>query len=162
MKPWVVDASPLLFLAKIDRLAVLRDRAPEVLIPKAVLGEILAHADPAAAVLREAAETWLHVAGIDDRRAVELLLADLGPGETEVIALARERGTARVVMDDLDARRFARRVGLAPIGTLGLLLAARLRGEIPSLRTEILRLRDVGFYVSEALVRAALEAAGEE
>jgi len=112
-------------------------------------------------VLREASETWLRVAAVQDRRSVEIILADLGSGEAEVIALAKERDAARVVMDDLDARRFAQRVGLAPVGTLGLLLAARLRGEIPSLRAEILHLRDVGFYVSEPLVRAVLEAAGE-
>jgi uncharacterized protein len=125
MKPWVADASPLLFLAKIDRLPVLREVAPEVLIPAAVLREIVAHDDPAAAMLHEASKSWLRAVEVEDRRAVDLILADLGLGEAEVIALAGERATTRVVMDDLDARRFARRVGLAPIGTLGLLLAAR-------------------------------------
>lgn len=162
MSLWVADASPLLFLAKIHRLAVLRDRAPQVLVPESVLAEVLAHGDAAASILRKAAETWLHVASVRDRRAVEIILAGLGPGEAEVIALARERAADRVVMDDLDARRFARRLGLAPVGTLGLLLAARLRGEIPSLRAEIIRLRDLGFYVSEALVTKLIEAAGEE
>jgi predicted nucleic acid-binding protein len=101
------------------------------------------------------------IAEVQDRLAVELLLPSLGAGEAEVITLAKERGATRVVMDDLDARRFARRVDLQPIGTLGLLLAARLRGEIPSLRSDIRRLEAAGFYASEALVAAVLEAAGE-
>ena len=86
-------------------------------------------------------------------------MADLGSGEAEVIQLARERATTQVVLDDLDARRYARRVGLEPVGTLGLLLAARLRGEIHSLRAEIVRLRQVGFYITDALIEAVLKAA---
>lgn len=88
-------------------------------------------------------------------------MPSLGSGEAEVIALAKERGATTVVLDDLDARRFARRVGLRPIGTLGLLLAARLRNELPSLSAEIARLRKVGFYAGDELVTAVLEAAGE-
>lgn len=88
-------------------------------------------------------------------------MADLDAGEAEVIALAREVSAERVIMDDLDGRRFAHRLGLAPIGTLGLLLAARLRGELPSLQEEIERLQSVGFRISGALRRAFLERAGE-
>jgi predicted nucleic acid-binding protein len=66
-----------------------------------------------------------------------------------------------VVIDDLDGRRFAYRLGLAPIGTLGLLLAARLRGDLPSLHQEIERLEAAGFRISGALRRAVLERAGE-
>lgn len=64
-------------------------------------------------------------------------------------------------MDDLDGRRFARRLGVIAVGTLGLLLAARLRGDLPSLRAEIERLRAGGFRVSSALVEAVLRTAGE-
>jgi len=62
---------------------------------------------------------------------------------------------------DLDARRLAHRVGLAPVGTLGLLLAAKLRGEIRSLRAEMDCLRHAGFRVSPTLSKAILEQAGE-
>jgi len=161
MTPWVVDASPFVFLAKLDRLSVLMNRAPAVLMPQAVAQEILAHQDQAASRVLEASGSWLEVAEVEDRLAVELLLPSLGAGEAEVIALAKERGATHVVMDDLDARRLARRVGLQPIGTLGLLLTARIQGEVPSLRTEILRLEAAGFYASKGLVAAVLEAAGE-
>jgi hypothetical protein len=58
-------------------------------------------------------------------------------------------------------RRFADRLGLRSVGTLGLLLAARLRGEIPFLRDEIARLRHGGFRAAPALVAAILREAGE-
>ena len=74
---------------------------------------------------------------------------------------AREIGADRVVMDDLDARRMARRLGLELIGTIGLLLSARLRGEVPSMRGEIDRLEALGFRIAPDLVAAVLQAAGE-
>jgi predicted nucleic acid-binding protein len=82
-------------------------------------------------------------------------------GEAEVIVLARELDADRVVLDDLDARRFARRVGLEIAGTVGLLLAARKRGELASLRAEIERLELLGFRISPVLAEAVLRAAGE-
>jgi predicted nucleic acid-binding protein len=79
-----------------------------------------------------------------------------------VIALASERAAERIVMDDLDGRRLARRLGLEPIGTLGLLLAARLRGKLSSLRGEIERLEREGSRASASLVEVVLKAAGED
>ncbi len=161
MSPWIVDAGPFVFLAKLDRLSVLRGPAPSVLMPAAAAREVLAHPDRATQALQRASSDWLEIVEVEDRLAAGLLLPSLGPGEAEVIALARERSATTVVLDDLDARRFARRVGLRPVGTLGLLLAARLRNELPSLRAEILRLEEAGFYASDALTAAVLEAAGE-
>jgi predicted nucleic acid-binding protein len=50
---------------------------------------------------------------------------------------------------------------LKVIGTLGLLLAARLDGRIASLHREIKRLEDAGFRVAPELVRVVLREAGE-
>ena len=162
MTRWIVDASPLIFLAKLDRLDLLRRSATEVLLPAAVLEEIRRHPDEASASVEEALGTWLRMSVVRDRSAVEFLELDLGPGEAEAIALAREVQAERIVLDDQDARRFARRLGLVPIGTLGILLAARLRGELRALRAEIERLQDAGFRASPALVAAVLQTAGEE
>ncbi len=161
MSCWVVDAGPLIFLAKLDRLNLLQRGADEVLIPVAVLNEVRALRDEATRKIEIATQSWLRVQAVNNRPALEILLADLDSGEAEVIALAREVGADRVIMDDLDARRFAHRVGLAPIGTLGLLLAARLRGELPSVKAEIKRLRQFGFWVSQPLIEKVLQAAGE-
>jgi predicted nucleic acid-binding protein len=95
-------------------------------------------------------------------RLLAVLKRELGDGESEVIALALETDAARIVLDDLDARRLADRLGLKLIGTLGILLAAKLRGEIPSLRAEIDRLRRGGFRAGAALVEEILRSAGEE
>jgi predicted nucleic acid-binding protein len=161
MSVWIVDTSPLIFLAKLNRLDLLRQGAEEILAPPAVLREISERQDEAARQVEEARRDWLRTRAVEDRLLSTVLQTDLGEGEAEAIALALEVGAARIVLDDLDARRFADRLGLRSVGTLGLLLAARLRGEIPSLRDEIARLRHGGFRAAPALVAAILREAGE-
>jgi predicted nucleic acid-binding protein len=156
-----VDTGPLVFLAKLGRLDLLRDSADRVCIPRAVLTEVHAKPDAATVAIDHACQTWLSVCDVTNSRGVELVQADLDLGEAEVIALAHELDADRVVLDDLDARRFARRVGLSLIGTLGLLLAAKLRGELPSFRVEIERLEALGFRIAPSVVEAVLRDAGE-
>lgn len=159
MTTWVVDTSPLIFLTKLGRLELLRAEARTICVPQAVIDEIRAKPDEAAQLVEDAVLDWLVIRHVSNRQAVEILLADLGSGEAETIILAKELGADKVVMDDLDARRFARRVGLELIGTLGLLLAAHLEGKIPPLRAEIDRLQSLGFHVSATLVEAILQKA---
>lgn len=161
MTRWVVDTSPLIFLAKLDRLDLLRKGADEILAPPAVIDEIRSHPDDASRQIAKAVSSWLTVMQVEDRGTLEMLRGDLGSGEAEAIILSRQVGADRVVMDDLDGRRFAHRLGVTAVGTLGLLLAARLRGELPALRLEIEKLRAAGFRVSEALVGAVLRDSGE-
>ncbi len=161
MSLWVTDTSPLIFLAKLDRLDLLRKEAEEVLAPSAVLQEIAKQDDEATVRIEDARRMWLQVRPLKDLRLSTVLKRELGDGEAEAISLALETAAARIVLDDLDARRLADRLGLKPVGTLGLLLAAKLRGEIPSLRAEIHRLRHGGFRAAPALVEEILRSAGE-
>ena len=161
MTTWVVDTSPLIFLAKLDRLDLLTMGADMVWVPRAVLDEVSVKPDEATQAIEQASQRWLSVRRVSNREAVEMLLANLDLGEAEVIVLAKEVEADKIVMDDLDARRYARRLGLDLIGTMGLLLAAHLRGEIPSMREEIERLQELGFRVAQPLVEAILREAGE-
>lgn len=162
MSLWVTDTSPLIFLAKLNRLDLLRKEAEKILAPPAVLEEIAEQDDEATSQIEEARRTWLDMRPVKGVRLLAVLKDELGDGEAEAIALALETAAARIVVDDLDARRLADRLGLKPVGTLGLLLAAKLRGEIPSLRDEIDLLRRGGFRAAPALIEAVLRSAGEE
>ncbi|MBM3216956.1 DUF3368 domain-containing protein [Candidatus Poribacteria bacterium] len=156
----ITDASPLLFLAKLERLELLLLGVEQVLVPSAALHEVRAKHDEAAARVERVLMVWLAECPVTRPELIELLY-DLGAGEREVVAQARQEGVVSVAMDDLAARRTARRVGLEPIGTVGLLLAARKRRLIPSLRDELDALAQLGFRASGALVAAALREAGE-
>lgn len=162
MRLWVADTSPLLFLARLDRLDILRQAADDIIAPPAVFREVGQHPDDACQKISDAQRSWLKARPVTDLSLVEVLLADLDAGEAEVLALAHELRADRVLLDGLDGRRLARRIGLAPVGTLGLLLAARLRGGIPSLRAEVQKLREAGFRAHPKLIEAVLREAGEE
>lgn len=161
MTLWVANTSPLVFLGHIGRLELLRRETREVCLPLAVLAEIREKRDAACRAVEEACKVWLAVREVKDRSAVEIIEADLHRGEAEAIVLARELRAERLVIDDQDARRFALRRGIPVIGTVGILLASRLRVEIPSLREELKRLTDIGFRIEPKLVEAALRKAGE-
>jgi uncharacterized protein len=159
MSVWVVNTSPLVFLGNLGRLELLRHTGREVCIPRAVAEEIAEKPDAAAQAVQDACAAWMQVR--PDHTAVTLVQAALHTGEAEAIVLATELHAERLVLDDQDARRFADRCGLKTIGTLGILLAAKQRGAIASLREEINALAALGFRANPQLVAAVLQRAGE-
>ena len=160
MRRRLVDASPLIYLARLGRLELLLLGVDEVLVPAVVLAEVRAKQDHSTEQVEQYLDSWLKIC---DRTQAGVLrfLPDLGAGEREVMSQALQEGIVSVVLDDLDARRVSRRLGLEPVGTLGFLLAAKKRSLLPSLEEEINRLRRYGFWVSETLVHQVLEEAGE-
>lgn len=155
----VVNASPLISLGKSGLLWLLEADSFAVRIPDAVAREVLAKPSDAAA-------QWLMTSGAAFRvQAFEfdpLLLAwDLGAGETSVIALGAVHGESVVLLDDLAARRCAQALGLRCTGTLGLILMSKARGLIPAALPCVHALREHGLYISDSLLRAVRDAAGE-
>jgi predicted nucleic acid-binding protein len=161
MSIWVVNTSPLVFLGNMGRLELLRHEGREVYIPRAVAEEIAEKPDAAAQAVQAACGTWMQVRNVTDQTAVTLVQAALHKGEAEAIVLAAELQAERLVLDDQDARRFADRCGLKVIGTLGILLAAKQRGVIASLRAEINALVALGLRVNPQFVTAVLQSARE-
>lgn len=89
------------------------------------------------------------------------LITDLGPGESQVLALALEMPGALVIVDDFLARRTAETFQIPLTGTLGILLAAKrvsLVGDIAPLLDHLQALR---FRVSPGTRTAVLKLAGE-
>ena len=81
-------------------------------------------------------------------------------GEAEAIALASERAS-RIILDDKQARALAQKLGLKIIGTVGVLVRAKLEGVMPALRPLLDALDANSFRVSKALRDEALRLAGE-
>ena len=157
----IVNTAPLIFLAKLDRLELLRQGVDLVYVPTVVLDELRAVPDEATEKVQLLIGEWLVEKSCTQPGFITLAEQSVDAGEAQVVALALELNTRDVVLDDLDARRFARGSGLEPIGTLGLLLAAKRNGLIDSIVPEIEALRNAGFRLSESLTRVILAEAGE-
>lgn len=160
MKPWIVNASPLILLGKINRLELLNALPTSFSIPHAVLLEILAGPDS------DPAKIWIHSYGSafvipDSPILPEILAWDLGAGETAVISLAMASNDSICVLDDLAARNCAAVFQVPVIGTLGVLLKAKIAGLIPTLKPEVDRLVSVGSMLSDQVIQEALHLAGE-
>jgi len=160
----VSNTSPLSGLAMIGRLNLLKLQFSEVWIPTAVSEELDAHPhDVARIALRQAFESgWLRRAPAPDSPLLRMLSVYLHRGESEAIALATELRCDVVLMDEQEGRQFATQAGLSVTGILGILLRAKLRGDIPALKPEIQALRDKArFFVAPALEARVLTEAGE-
>ena len=156
----IADASPLLFLAHLNRLDLLKSSAEKIYVPDAVLEEINKKQDTATGSVKEILNTWLFECTIRNQELRDMLFG-LGSGEQDVMIQAYEQRASMVILDDQDARRTARRLGLKPIGTIGLLLVGKKRGIVDSVENEINRLIEYGFWISDDLRIEALREAGE-
>lgn len=85
----------------------------------------------------------------------------MGGAESEVLAWALTHRGCRAVIDGLEARRCAQALGIAVIGTLGVVLRAKRKGLIADALSVVDQLRRVGMYVSDDLVEKALAYLGE-
>ena len=155
---WVINASPLIFLAKIDALPLLQQLAREVVVPFSVLCEVAAGGGMAGYRPMELPQ-WLHLRD-DLPLPAEIAGWDLGAGESQVLAHTVMAGD-EAVLDDLQGRGCARALGVPATGTLGVLLRAKKLGMIPAARPLIEDLLRSGLYLSRDLVQQALLDVGE-
>lgn len=157
----VADSTPLISLSAIGALNLLQSLYGEIIIPEAVHREVTVAGMPGAVEISRA--LWIKRQSVTDRVAVEGLLrkARLDDGESEAIVLAIEIKATLLLLDDREARKYAKRQRLPVSGTLGVLLAAKAHGLISSVRPALDNLLATGFYLAPREYRNALRKAGE-
>ena len=137
----VVDTSALIALEKINLLDILCRLYETIIVPEAVINELGTLTLDCHSVTKVKSPL------------VRLFVSDLnlGKGESEAIAVARE-SDKRIIIDDLKARKVAETLELNVTGTIGLLLKAENMALIESAYDKTKELRDKGFYVSDKLL----------
>lgn len=181
--PVVSNAGPLMVLAKLNLLHLLKELYGEVYFPQSVYEEVVIEgmrqgyedartlklfldqlgwtpkgvSPPLPAVLESALEK-AHVAGeIENaKESAELREVHLDLGERDTLALALLLGSQLVLMDEAIAREIARALGLSVRGSLGILVEAYRRQLIDSdqLRLYFAELaRRDDVWISRALIQ---------
>jgi hypothetical protein len=160
----VSDTSPLLNLAIIGELRLLRLQFGEIVMPPAVAAELqLDSSRPGSAALSEAvAAGWIRTVVVGDQVLARSLLHELDPGEAEALALATQLQADLVLMDESEGRAAARRLGLRTVGVVGVLLRAKRNGTIASVAVALGALiHEAHFRHSDDLIHTVLTEAGE-
>jgi len=161
---FICNAGPIIALAKIDQLPLLRELADTLLIPTTVFHEMLAKPGADADRIIEATESFLHVTDQPKSIApvVELATRQLDAGEKQVIALASSTpAPLTVVLDDAASRRVAGRLGYPLLGFVGILFIAKHRGLVPVVTPLLNEARNQGYWLSDELLRTAKSIAEE-
>lgn len=159
-RDWVLNASPLIVLAKIKQLSLLSQLCTQIVVPRAVFAEVAAGRED------DPARQWLAGDGaryVRDVGAANALSAswDLGPGEAEVLTWARAHHGFEVVIDDRAARMCALTLGIPLRGTLSVLILAKREGLLDAVAPLLVELARAGFRVEPNITSEALRLAGE-
>ena len=163
----IADAGPLIALARIDALHLLRQLFGHVFITTTVRDEIL----PAGAVFAEGAllmstlaEGWINV--------VEVPISDFTPinpgvdaGEASSIHFAKQQRDAGdavlIVMDDRAGRLEAKSLGLEFIGSAAVIGLAKTEGLVPAARPLLEQIVASGYFIGPSIVSAVLAGVNE-
>lgn len=153
----IADSGPLIALARLELLWLPARLARELLVTGSVWTEVTrAPATGELRLFQEALSSgWLTVLPGPALTDARLAGAQLDDGELSALSEALQRGAA-VLMDELRGRTVAAQLGLTVVGTLGLLLMARERGLVGSLRPMVELLQRGGYFLSTRLINQVL------
>ena len=158
----VSNASPLINLARIGKLGILRELYGELIVPEAVWQEVVVEGagQPGADEVETA--NWIKTQAATNRELEQALQQELDPGEAGAIALAIGIGADLLLMDEHLGREVACHLGLRYTGLVGILIEAKRKGQIRAVKPLIDSLRDMaGFRLSDELYRRVLLDEGE-
>jgi predicted nucleic acid-binding protein len=159
----VADAGPLIYLSAVGSLELLRPLGKVIVVPAAVHDEVVIAGVGLPGAAEVAGASWLTVETLARRDVVDALLAGgLHLGESEAIALSLEKHADLLVIDERQGRLAAERMGLHIVGTVGVLIAAKQRGDIPVVAPVLAALRAAGLWASDELVDRVLKTLGEK
>lgn len=161
IKPAIVaDSGPLISLAIIDQLDLLKQLYQQVLVPPAVWHEVTVKGQGMPGAHAVTQLTWLEIRK-PEPQVLQPLSILVDPGEAEAIALAQTVAGSIVLLDDSQARRVAERFNIPRIGTLGILRRAKKMRLLEKIRPHVEYLRSNNIYMAENLVEAVLRDVGE-
>ncbi len=156
----VSDTSPILSLALIGRIELLREIYGSIVIPETVRSEIIATDQSGAREVSQA--DWIITRPIDPDIVLKLLLREVDRGEAEAIGLALQLNAAVLLIDERQARRLAQYLELNIVGLLDVLQEAKQRQLIPTIKPVLDDLLTrARFRLSRKLYQRTLQTAGE-
>ncbi len=144
----VANTSSILFLAKLNRFNLLKNKFSEILIPKQVAEEIFDKNNAENLIIKKELGKFLKETEVGQIREF-----GIDKGERAAISLCIEKNIDIFISDDKKARKFARSIGIETIGMAGILLwnlenKKIGKGELIDLLDELIK---KGYYISPSI-----------
>jgi len=160
----ISNTGPIIGLAKIDSLFILKKIASEVLIPPMVHRELLGKIGIESERIDKALNDFIRVAELNPLDSVTKgILANLDEGERQAIGLAStfsEDGL--LLLDDRVGRLAAEKLNIPTTGLIGILLLAKEKGILENIGSLIDNLRKQGYWISDEVSDIAKRLAEEK
>ena len=147
----IADTSCFIILSNINRLDILQLVYGEIITTSTILDEF-----------GTALPDWVKIISPTDLQKQVILELQVDKGEASAIALALELDNSTIVLDDLEARVLAKKLGITVTGTLGILAKAKLNGFISSVKPLLEKIKQTNFRITAALEASVLKEAGEQ
>jgi predicted nucleic acid-binding protein len=158
----VSNTSPIINLASIEQLDLLRELYDRITIPDAVYHEIAVVGAGLPGATEVQTLDWIETRKVTNTALATALQVELDVGEAEAIALAVELQADLLLLDERRARAVASRLGVAFVGLLGVLVDAKHEGLISNVRPLLDSLTTrAGFWITRELYTDVLKAVGE-
>ena len=138
----IADTSCLIILKAIDELQLLEVTFGKIIITEEVLKEF-----------GEELPDWIikKKSPIKVSKALESIL-DKGEASAIALALDQKETECLLILDDLKARKFAKKSGLNILGTIGVISKAEKEGKIERGMTIIEKIQKTNFRLSDKIV----------
>lgn len=147
----ISDTSCLILLSKIEELHLLERLYSEVMVSEEIAEEF-----------GEPLPAFIKIQSVKDKQKQILLEMQIDKGESSGIALAMEIEHSVLIIDDYKARKIAERLNIAFTGTLGVIISAKQKGIIATIKPLLEKMKQTNFRISEALEREAIKLANED
>jgi predicted nucleic acid-binding protein len=154
----VADSSALIALATCGALDTLPRLFETISVPQAVYDEVIIPSKNQSLILAEFLKD--RIMDVDSTRFV-LSGGGLGKGEIEAMVLYKQIEADILIKDDRRAKAIAIHNQINSIGSLGILLVAKRRGVIESVKPYIDHLRTSSIYFGETLLEEVIKLAHE-
>lgn len=161
MRKVVVNTTPLIALSHVGQLDILKKLYGEIIIPEAVYRELAVKTESICKKAVDGSLEWIRVENINNQMAKAMYKTQLHDGEVEVMILSKEITADVVIIDDANAKKHAKYLGLPVTGTLGVLIKAKQEGYINELKSILHQMSKNGIYISQSLIELCLRQVGE-
>ena len=158
----VTNSTPIISLAKIDKLHLLRDIFGKIYVPNAVYKEVALKGKgrPGSKEIEEA--EWVASKEVYNITSKKHLLAYLDEGEAEVILLADELSADLVIMDERKGYEvLSNLLNIKVIGTIAILSMAKDLRLIENIKPYLDKMKANGVWIDDQIYAISLKDVNE-